>query len=1076
MATLAVAAIGAAIGSAIPAIGIAAGYIGLTGAALGWAVGSVVGNYLFAPGTPDIEGPRLSDLTIQTSTYGAAIPEFYGINRTAGNIIWSTNIIETKHTEDVGGKGGGGGGTSTTYTYDISFAVGLGEEIDSVTRIWADGKLVFSAGSTSTPEEIYASEAIDDVLTVYLGTEDQDPDPTIESFEGVGNVPAYRGTSYLVFDQMQLKNYGNRIPNITVEVIANSLIGLEIEKISFNMVSIGHTRPSGATEGIICYQNSPPTVLGSYITIERKCIDFDGTIVGSETIHATAGATSHTGSGGSVHGNKDIVAIFKSSNSPLGIFASFAINTNNNTTKNGKLGKNYVSAGGELLRASGEPLGGQGSNRIGFTITIASYYDDSIYCRFNDSYSIPDSKRYLFKWKKPYYGAADGEYYCPGDISGIFIDDNGAYALCDNGVNGFFLSFDHDLNFIKQWTMPASAISGTFVVFRDKVLLGIPGGGTQHAKFVKLNNNGTTSIIADVQVFGNNNAVSIVGNMLLVGETFIYPIYSDNGVSLQTIVNNFCTSSDLSILDIDTSALTDIVTGYVRTKPMSSRTAIQPLMQGFFFDAVESDWKLKFIKKGTASIATIEKEELAHLQDQQISQLSIKKTQESELPLEVTTTFINQNADYQQGAQKARRLSVNSINKKATSLPIVMDDNYARQISEMALSDSWNTKLSYKLNLFIKYIYLDATDVITINTPNRSHEMMVVKTDFAMPSLYSLESISVDPSIYISSAIGAVSNSNDQTLSTQGATLCVLMNLPSLTFSEINGLTFYYGMSRYYEAWTGAVLYKSIVDGGFQQISSNTVSSVIGNVIIKSNTDNTAIWDLDDTLNVKLIGKSSIFSSSHEIILSGVNAAAYGSNGRWEIIQFVNASLQPDDSYNLTHILRGRKGTEWTSSLHEDNDFFVLLETNIIGKINYALSEIQIENQYKCVTFGNNIDNADNINFASNGENLMPYSPHHLHGERDGSDNISYTWIRRDRQTPQLLHDAPESESPIEYLCEFYNGTILLRSRIVIISNTIYTSGEQITDGITPGITITCKVFQNSSTVDSTHYAEVITQ
>ena len=56
------------------------------------------------------------------------------------------------------------------------------------------------------------------VYRLYKGTEDQNPDPTIESYEGVGSTPAYRGLAYVVIEDFPLANYGNRIPNFTFEV------------------------------------------------------------------------------------------------------------------------------------------------------------------------------------------------------------------------------------------------------------------------------------------------------------------------------------------------------------------------------------------------------------------------------------------------------------------------------------------------------------------------------------------------------------------------------------------------------------------------------------------------------------------------------------------------------------------------------------------------------------------------------------------------------------------------------------------------------------------------------------------
>ena len=41
----------------------------------------------------------------------------------------------------------------------------------------------------------------------------------MEAVEGVGNVPAYRGTAYVVLEDLDLSPYGNRVPQFTFEVV-----------------------------------------------------------------------------------------------------------------------------------------------------------------------------------------------------------------------------------------------------------------------------------------------------------------------------------------------------------------------------------------------------------------------------------------------------------------------------------------------------------------------------------------------------------------------------------------------------------------------------------------------------------------------------------------------------------------------------------------------------------------------------------------------------------------------------------------------------------------------------------------
>ncbi len=93
--------------------------------------------------------------------------------------------------------------------YTLSFAVAFCEGGDTVSlgRVWGDGNLLDLSQ--------YAT-------TFHNGSEGQQPDSFIESIEGVGNVPAYRGVCYLVFEAMTLDNFGNRMPQITAEIIRRS--------------------------------------------------------------------------------------------------------------------------------------------------------------------------------------------------------------------------------------------------------------------------------------------------------------------------------------------------------------------------------------------------------------------------------------------------------------------------------------------------------------------------------------------------------------------------------------------------------------------------------------------------------------------------------------------------------------------------------------------------------------------------------------------------------------------------------------------------------------------------------------
>ncbi|MEW4468370.1 phage tail protein [Parasphingorhabdus sp. JC815] len=195
MATLVLTAVGTAFGGPI-------------GGALGAMLGQQIDqNILFKP--KGREGPRLQELAVQTSSYGSQIPRLYGKMRVAGTVIWATDLKETRQSSG----GGKGRPKSTTYSYSTSLAVALSSrKVKSIGRIWADGKIFRgSAGDFKTETG----------FRFYTGDEDQAPDGLIASAEGAGKTPAYRGLALAVFEDMELSDYGNRIPSLTFEVIAD---------------------------------------------------------------------------------------------------------------------------------------------------------------------------------------------------------------------------------------------------------------------------------------------------------------------------------------------------------------------------------------------------------------------------------------------------------------------------------------------------------------------------------------------------------------------------------------------------------------------------------------------------------------------------------------------------------------------------------------------------------------------------------------------------------------------------------------------------------------------------------------
>ncbi len=197
MATILLSAVGGALGTSI-----GGSVLGLGTAVIGRAIGGVIGNVIdngLLGGSGAVEHGRIDTLRVQGSLEGKPVAQVYGQMRVAGNVIWASRFQENVS----GGGKGIGGPTVREYSYSVSIAIALCEgEVNRISRIWADGKRLDMTGIS---------------MRLHPGDETQMPDPAIDAIEQ--NAPAYRGTAYVVFEDLDLTQFGNRVPQFNFEVV-----------------------------------------------------------------------------------------------------------------------------------------------------------------------------------------------------------------------------------------------------------------------------------------------------------------------------------------------------------------------------------------------------------------------------------------------------------------------------------------------------------------------------------------------------------------------------------------------------------------------------------------------------------------------------------------------------------------------------------------------------------------------------------------------------------------------------------------------------------------------------------------
>jgi hypothetical protein len=164
------------------------------------------------------------------AVYGQVIPLIFGSMKVNGKIIWSDQIKEIQNTATEAKYFPNSSHERSLYyttncEYYLSFALAICEgEISEVSRIWGNGELI-NLGAYK--------------FRLYLGTEEQMPDPLIIANIGE-QAPAFRGLSYIIFEDLPLADFDNSIPNFSFEVIrkANIPINPSVEDLVKSMTMI----------------------------------------------------------------------------------------------------------------------------------------------------------------------------------------------------------------------------------------------------------------------------------------------------------------------------------------------------------------------------------------------------------------------------------------------------------------------------------------------------------------------------------------------------------------------------------------------------------------------------------------------------------------------------------------------------------------------------------------------------------------------------------------------------------------------------------------------------------------------
>ena len=1011
---------------------------------VGALVGGLLADVLFP--LPGVKGPRLNELNIQTSTVGAPIPIVYGTAALAGNVIWSSGLIETKHEDEQGGFIGIGGQTVTTYSYSVDVAVGICEgPISAIRRIWADANLIYDAssddvlarrlaeiqsgpGTEETWEEFVEAINIIRAMSsqlakeVYLGTEDQLPDPTIESYEGVGLVPGFRGLAYIVMTGFQLEKYGNRIPNFRFEV---TTAGTPTE---CGLYSAGNLLPW------VFDPNSSDFDFNTWDPRSRFNNHTYGWVEGGDSViypMATAVANMEAGysgrnfliseAAGKDYANNIYIQGWSTSttpnyirpcddgtNQPNGDYVTVQLSLN---SIHQQASERYDCTG---MGGDPAPIGGYCATVLEYA--VKSYYDGQLsgfYARTDDNDVAAAND--LFEGVTTAQGLD-----AIGDCGGsepvqrwrlvdaqlavrrtLLPPDPCLFGTPLAGAPGWCV-FNGEIRQQITWT----TVAGTFRSLQEYTQTGPFGVVTKYPVNPCIRNDDPNysnqdfweAAYADALAEGEPIAPGLVyGVDYPATQSFAYFSECETVdavcVPMAVIVADICRRAGLrtdTSSQIDVSGLTTCVDGYIIGRQMSGRDALGPLRAYGLWDAVESQAILKFVERGAALVDTLSADDLgAHEAGSQApSAVEVSRVQEKDLPRRLRLHFANFLHDHEPSEQSASRLSTEAVNELDVELPISMEPDTAAQLAEIMLYEAYVSRNTYRLALDNTWLALEPTDCVEIPVDGQTQRVRIVSVDYSIGGIARIEAVADDDGTYTSTAVATPGTPSGGVPGQGGSALIcpsglVLLDIPRLATGHID--------AGYYAAiyntcgddgWECAELYRSN-DGGltYGRVARTNGETTVGEIdsITGPATDPTLpgdspAYDTTSSITVTLF-EGTLASITDAQIAAGQNLAAVGVDGRWVIIQFKTATFDTGDQYTLTDLIWGVNGTEHLLGTTVDGDTFVLLSDSDLLRIPESADAIGVEKQFKIVTCGEAVDAVTPIDFTTWGLSYLRLCP-----------------------------------------------------------------------------------------------------
>lgn len=972
----------------LPIVGAAIGayFGGPSGAQLGYAIGSLVGN---AVDPLVIKGPRIGDASVQTSAEGVYRPVIYGTAAVMGNVIERGNRkIKKKKTSS--GKGGPVNEEERVYwTFAIRICEG---PIVGVLRIWEDEKLVYDARPES--EIIEETAEFANRCRIYLGDEDQLPDPDIEAYRGIGNTPAYRGTCYIVFPNYDLTDRRESIPNYRFEVSTTTTA------LSWN----------GEWDGPFSYPDTLQVGTSLYSQAHDVFVACtgDGRQVSSD------------GQSWEQYGDDVVLVAAENPYTHTIVFV-----TNDGLIQTSDDGGRTVStrtSGCFIKPSSGivwhEELGGF----LGFSDArpiLVSYFGDTfqqgeeIDLGTNPSFVyVPGEMVIVCGQDGVVYRSHDGllgydhvSTISPpsGVVAQLFYDSDHSvvFASCTNGR--IYRSADYG----DSWTLVVDAGNGidfsSGFYNADLGIVYINGHGSNTNNVAK-STDGLTFTLDSSDAMNRWRTFSYARahrSIVAVGSASSFVSLLDNiegQVTLGSIVSQISLRADLGGDRVDVSELDDVVFGVTLAGDYSCAEAIKALAPVYFFDSPEYDdgtgYKIRHRKRGSDAVRTLSESDFVDVPDETVRADSLER------PRVLHMAFQSPTVGYAAAKASPTRNSpdVKVVGEISVQVPVAFDSvDEAWKRADIMLKQTWvEVAGEEEFTITDRHIDLISSDIVGVFLRGQARRMRVTQEPIE-PGKMALKLLPDRQSAYTSNITGLeLPEPTPPPPSIVGPTVLAVLDIPALIDTN-DRLLGYIGMSGQTEAWYGALAQLSTNDGvTWQDAASARSGTVMGTLVNDVTSASPHYTDQTNMVGVSLFSDDEIEALSDQQFLSEGGSFALewfdGDIIRWEILQYRDVDQDSNGVWWLSHLARGRLNTDAVA--HEPGARIVFLDS--VFSYDAVSAWIGMDIEYRATSFGNSPEGSPVVTLPFTGQSQREWQVAHLFVARD-ADVVTATTVPRHR-------------------------------------------------------------------------------